>query len=220
MRHLSFLLLLLIGCTTPQVPDLGKSPSGFVAFEYTALSNLNMGPRDTANYLFSETCDNDFFSSITHVGSDGIVASKGDNVVYRYYQTYRDIPVWSTKLEILWDSRLQVPTKASLLVADPAKFLKLDTVNIIQPDEALLRIENFFLAADEAENYEIVEPAPVYFYRPTTNSWHYGWGSTVISHHSGYDPRAAKLVLVTLVYSIIIDATTGEQLLLEFNMRN
>lgn len=221
MRHLSLLLLLLVGCTAPTISDTNtRPPSGFIALEYTALSNLNMSPEVTANYLFSETCDNDFFSSIAHVGSDGVVASNEINILYRYYQTYHDTPIWNTKIEILWETALKAPTKASLLVVDPTKLLSLETSNIISPDEALAKIENLFLAADEAENYEVVEPSSVYYYNSTTGRWHYGWGSTVISHHSGYDPRAAKLVLVTLVYSIIIDAVTGEQLMLEFNMRN
>lgn len=220
MRYLTPLLLVMVGCASTPPDSSTKPQNGFIALEYTALSSLNMGPRETASYLFSETCDNDFFSSISHVGSDGVIAMNNDNALYRYYQTYHGAPVWNTRIEILWEINLRAPTKASLLVVDPTKLLDLETSDVISPEEALSKIETLFLAADEAENYEIVEPAPVYYYNSTTNRWHYGWGSTVVSHHSGYDHHASKLILVNLVYTIIIDASSGEQLLVEFNMKN
>lgn len=221
MRYLTYLLLIVAGCVSSPTPDPSIKPqNGFIALEYTALSNLNMGPRETASYLFSETCDNDFFSSISHIGSDGVISADASSVLYRYYQTYHGAPVWDTRIEILWEIKLRAPTKASLLVVDPTKLLNLDTDAVISPEEALSKIETLFLAADEAENYEIVEPAPVYYYNSMTNRWHYGWGSTVVSHHSGYDHHSSKLILVNLVYTIIIDASSGEQLLLEFNMQN
>ena len=222
MRYFLFPLLLFIGCTAPltdSATDSADRPqSGFIASEYNALSGLNMGPRETGSYLFNGICDDqDFFSSIAPVSSDGLVSSDKKHTIFRYYQTYRDVPVWNTKIDILWDNKFRTPVRASLLIVDPTKFLNLETEAVISPDEALIKIEDLFLAADKAENYEIAEPTSIYYYHPATNQWHYGWGSTVISHHSGYSFHSGELILFNLVYTIIIDAITGDQLLVEFD---
>jgi len=219
MRYFYCLILLLAGCaSTPPSPQ--KPTNGFIALAYDGLSSLNLDPRGTASYLFGEACDYSFFSDVAPVGSDGLLLTQDGRSLYRYIQTYHDVLVWNTKIDVVWNCKSERPLQASLLVVDDTVFKNLDSAALLPADEALLKIEAYFLAVDEAENYEILEPGPVYYFSPTTNRWYYGWESTITSHHSSYDPRTARLLIVNLVYSIIIDANTGEQLLLEFGLRN
>lgn len=219
MRNISLLLtILLLGCTaTPETAPKASSLSGFQTVDYQGLSNLNMHPTDVARYLFDDVCDNDFFSSIAASTSDGVVGSNANLTLYRFHQTYHDSPVWNTKIELVFNTTTRVVEKASLLVVDPAKLKQVPQITL-SSEEGLSKIEALFLAADEAPSYELMEPLPVYFYNRTTNQWHLGWGSRVVSQHDGYNQTTGQLVLVTLTYSIIVDGITGEQLLFEFGM--
>lgn len=218
MRYLSFLLL-LVGCTgiapTPAAPS-----NGFVNVTYEGLSTLNLDPPGTARYLFKETCDFDLYTSISPVGSDGLITTQNNQSLYRYYQSYHGVMVWNTKIEILWNNLSQTPVKGSLLIVDDSLLQNINSVAAISSNDALVKLENLFLSADDAERYDITEPVLVYYFCPATNQWHYGWESTVISHHPGYDPRTAELLNINLVYFIIIDGISGEQLLLEFELKN
>jgi len=222
MRHLYFLLL-LVGCAgvpTPVGPSTPVEPSGFTAVAYNGLSSLNLDPPGTAMFLFRETCDIDFHTSISPVGSDGLITVQNNQSLYRYYQTYHDVLVWGTKIEVLWDNRSQTPIKGNLLIVDDSLLRSINSVATIPASDALTALEKLFLAADDAASYDIAEPMLVYYFCSTTHRWHYGWESMVIAHHPGYDPHTSALSDVNLVYFIIIDGISGEQLLLEFELKN
>lgn len=218
MRNLTLLLTaVLVGCTGTETPSDSTSLTGFQTAEYKSLSGLNMGPRDTAEYLFNEVCTQDTLSAIAPTTSDGIIQSQGNLSLYRYYQTYQSAPVWSTKIELVYNSVTHVVENAALLVVDPIRLKNISACTIPQ-EEALQRIELLFLDADEALTYDMTEPVTVYYHNKDSNRWHLGWGSTIVSRHTGIDQRTRNEVALTLTYSIIIDGITGEKLLLEFNM--
>ena len=192
MRYLLCTLIFLIGCSANE-PQPTITP--FKSLEYRGLSSLNLAPQEVASYLFSISTDYDFFSTLAPVSSS--------NSTFLFRQCYHDVPIWDTEVEITWNTNHAEAGR--LLVVSPSLLKGLEPTDLMSEEDALSKLESIFLAHDQPDLYEILEPRLVYYYHPLVGKWFLAWETCVDSHHSDYDQFSKTVRLATLRYTIIID---------------